>query len=115
MSQDRATIANWEQDKKRYLAQISGVIVKRMELVGEYTAEQARTRAPKWRGILRSDITYNVSVKGLEIECRVGAKKRAYWGYFAELGTKRQAAHPWLRPSVWGNAQEILRILREGR
>jgi len=102
---------NWEQAKKRYLAQIAGQVAANMDAAAGYAAEQARALVPVRRGILKSDITHVVTAKGNVIEGIVGVKKRAFWGRFIELGTSKMGAHPFLRPAVFGNARKIIEIL----
>jgi HK97 gp10 family phage protein len=87
-------------------------IAENMDRAAGFAAQQAKAAAPVDRGILRSDIAYHV-VHGRHdvIEGIVGVRKRAFWAWFVELGTVNMAARPFLRPSVFGNAAEIMRLL----
>jgi HK97 gp10 family phage protein len=41
----------------------------------------------------------------------VGVGKKAFYARFHELGTSKMAAHPFLRPAVFENEAEIMRLL----
>ncbi|HUW11703.1 MAG TPA: HK97-gp10 family putative phage morphogenesis protein [Anaerolineae bacterium] len=110
----KVVFKDWEQGKQRVLAAVSGRLVQNMDKACEYAEGQAQANAPVWRGVLKSDITHTVTVKANIIQGVIGVKKKAYWGWFQEVGTAHHAAHPFLRPAVFGNAQEILRLLRGG-
>lgn len=111
----KVTFPDWEARKKKYLAKVSGQIVVNLDEVGQFVVEQARNRAPVGTGRLRDSITYIVEVKDGRPRAVVGAPKREFYAIYQELGTKSQPAHPFLRPAVYENAKEIVRILREGR
>ena len=106
------TIRGWEEGKRKLRARLAGNLLQRMDEVGGYVEQEAKNRAPVWRGILKSDITYVVTARDDMIETILGVRKRAFWARFVERGTKRQAAHPFLRPAVFDNAATILRIIR---
>jgi HK97 gp10 family phage protein len=98
----------WNADK--FKAKMSAKVIDGMDRVGQFCAERASADAPVDRGILRSDITYKVEAHGEAVEAIVGAKRRSFWAWFQELGTRKMAAHPFLRPAVFGNAKEIMRL-----
>ena len=103
-------IKEWNQ--KKVLAAISGRVVQNMDRACQFAEEQARARAPVRRGILRSHITHQVRARGTTVEGRVGVIRKAFWGWFHEMGTSKMPAHPFLRPAVFGNARRIVRILQ---
>lgn len=105
-------IKEWNQ--KKVIAEISGRVVQNMDRAGAFAAKQARGKAPVRRGILRRHITHEVEVRGNVVEGRVGVLRKAFWGWFQELGTAHMAAHPFLRPAVFGNARRIVRIIQGG-
>lgn len=111
----KVTFPNWDAYKKRWLAKISGQVVVNLDEVGRFVVEQAKGLAPVGTGRLRDSITYIIEVKDGRPRCVVGAPKREFYAIYQELGTKSQPAHPFLRPAVYQNAKEIIRILREGR
>jgi len=109
---NKVTFTDW--DTRRVLAMVGGKLVDNMDRACQYAESQAQANAPVMRGVLKSDITHTVSARANIIEGIVGVKKEAYWGWFQEVGTQHHAAHPFLRPAVFGNAAAILRILRGG-
>lgn len=102
------------------LASLTGAYRRRMEAVGELVAKDAQRRAPrspgaghaKGGGHAADTVTYQVSVEDGAIEARVGATKAGWYLVFAETGTSKQKASPWLRPAVDANRGEIARILK---
>jgi HK97 gp10 family phage protein len=98
----------WNADKVK--RGISAKAIDGMDRVGQFCAERASANAPVDRGILRSDVTYKVEPHGEAVETIVGAKRRSFWAWFVELGTRKMAAQPFLRPAVFGNAAEIMRL-----
>jgi HK97 gp10 family phage protein len=98
----------WNADK--FKAKMSAKVIDGMDRVGQFCAERASADAPVDWGILRSDITYKVEAHGEAVEAIVGAKRRSFWAWFVELGTVKMAQRPFLRPAVFGNAKEIMRL-----
>lgn len=88
-------------------------------MAGAKVIEQAaKSKAPVKTGRLRRSIT--VEIKDKEdnfITVRVGPGKEGFYGRFVELGTKKMAAKPFLRPAFDENVQEarkeIRRVLKE--
>lgn len=106
-------IREWNADKVR--AMVSGKLVQNMDRACQFAEDQAAARVPVRTGITRDDITHEVSARGNTIEGRVGVKRgKSFYAFFVEMGTRKMAAKPFLRPAVFGNAAEILRILRGG-
>lgn len=103
-------ITQW--NAREVKAQISGDVAANMDSVCQFVRDQARGRAPTLTGLLASSIDYELSAGGETVSGRVGVKKgRAFYGWFHEVGTRKMAAHPFLRPAVWENVAEILRRL----
>lgn len=98
----------WNADK--FKAKMSAKVLDGMDRVGQFCAERAAANAPVYRGTLRASVTYKVEAHGEAVEAIVGAGRKAFWAWFQELGTSKMAAHPWLRPAVFGNAKEIMRL-----
>jgi len=109
-------LLGFTEGKRRVLAAVSGRVVANMERACVFAAGEARNRAPvsQRAGVrhMREDITHQVTARGLIVEGVVGVRARSYWAWFVERGTSKMAAHPFLRPAVFGNAQRILAILR---
>ena len=106
-------VKDW--DTKKLINHVSGQLLSGMDAACSFAAEEARARAPRAGGTLQDEIDYEVKPKRNVITGYVGVKKgKAYYGYFQELGTRFHAAHPFLRPAVFDNADEIVRLLTEG-
>ena len=86
------------------------------DAVGTFVAGRASQLAPKRTGALAAAIEYVVTRSGWDVEIVVGVPKasKAFWAKFQELGTRKMAAHPFLRPAVEQNAAEIVRLLTGG-
>ncbi len=108
-----------EWNDKRVLAQIEDWVVSGMEAACEFAARRAEGYAPQRTGKLRRDIayTYKITAKNQDITGYIGVqkgKKRAFYAYFVEYGTRKMAARPFLRPAVFNHAQEIVRLVARG-
>ena len=102
-------------DAKRLKARIAGHVVNGMEKACQFAEAQAEAKAPRRRGILTVEIAHAVKAHGDEVVGYVGVKKgRAFYGYFQELGTRKAAAHPFLRPAVFEHPAVIVRLIAEG-
>jgi len=97
----------WNADK--FKQGISAKVLDGMDRVGQFCAERASANAPVYRGTLRASVTYKVEAHGEAVEAIVGVGRKAFWAWFQELGTRKMAAQPFLRPAVFGNAAEIMR------
>ncbi len=134
-------IRQWEQ--KKFVAAMSGRVAQGMEAACEFAAGQARAKVPRQTGRLADAVGYQVTAHGNTVQGAIGVtkrSKRAFIGYFVELGTsghrleprQRRALtmgretvrawaehpgtrpHPFLRPAVFGNAREIVRLIASG-
>ena len=103
-------IKEWNQ--KKVIAAISGRVVQNMDRACQFAEEQAWAKAPVRRGILRALTRHDVKARGDVVEGRVGVLRKAFWGWFQEMGTAKMPATPFLRPAVFGNAKRIVQIIR---
>lgn len=104
-------IKEWHQ--RELLAKVSGDVANNMYQACEFAAQKARALAPRRTGrLIRGiDIVVEMTARANTIEGIVGVHKRVFWAIFQERGTRHHPAHPFLRPAVFGNAREILRIV----
>jgi len=106
-------VKDW--DSKALIASVSGRLINGMDKACSFAAEQARAKAPKKTGLLKSEIDYEVRPEGNSIVGYIGVKKdKAFYGLWRELGTSKMPAHPFLRPAVFENADQIVKLLTEG-
>ncbi len=109
-------IVQWNQAK--FLAQVSGRVADNMYRACQFAAAEAKSRAPRRTGLLEAgiDTAVEVTARGQEITGWVGVRKGGkgkdpFYAYFQEVGTSHHAAHPFLRPAVFGNARRIVEIV----
>jgi len=106
-----------EWHKKEFMAKVSGKVADNLYRACQFAADQARARAPRGatgRLIANVDIDVEVTARDEVIEGRVGVRKKIYYAWFIEMGTSKMAARPFLRPAVFENAQEIVRLIQGG-
>lgn len=113
-----------EAVKKQVLAELS----ENAEIVGMFVETEARRRldaikkpsndrAVAYRRFLsRWVLTHTIKTTERSVEIRVGMRRRSekgggHHGYYIETGSKTAAAQPYLRPAVFHNAREIVRLL----
>jgi HK97 gp10 family phage protein len=99
---------------QRVKAAIAGEVVANMYDACLFVADRAKELAPRRGGqlIAEIDIAIDVGARGNVVEGRVGVKRgKAFYARFMEMGTRFIAAHPFLRPAVFNNAREIVRII----
>jgi len=104
------------------------ILRKALRQGGNVLLKKARANAPVKSGVLRRSIKLRVDLRGtpaaiitVRIPPKSGiqkAKLGPYYGSFLELGTRKMAAHPFLRPafdSVNGDALEkFIETLNDG-
>lgn len=107
-------VQDW--DTRAFKAELAANLAAGIERALEFAADQARSKAPVRRGIMRGDIaTTPVEARGNIIEGYVGVKRgKAFYALWVERGRRKARARPFLRPAVFGNAREILRIVLGG-
>ena len=94
------------------------------EIVGKFVEEEARRRlyaitdptwGEKYRRLIVGRLLTNVverEAKSVVITVGVrGGEKGRYYGFYIETGTRKQPAHPFLRPAVFDNARQIVALL----
>lgn len=118
-------ITRWEPANVKTMA--LEVIMSRAEDVGKFVETEARRRLDaiinpdtkrdrNYRSYLSSFILTNVVEKGeKEVVIRVGMKigkdGQTHHGFYIETGSSTAEAHPYLRPAVFNNEREIVRML----
>lgn len=93
-------------------------------IVGKFVQTEARRRLyaitdPEWgeryrRLIVGRLLTFVVTREPKAVVITVGVAagpKGRHHGFWIEVGTRRQPAHPYLRPAVFDNAREIVALL----
>ena len=118
-----SAVKEWNQQK--ILAEVSGRLLNGMDRACSFAAEQARAKARRRTGKMAELVDYEVVPVGDDVEGRIGSNMgsvsglgantgEAFYWYFIELGTKRMPAYPFVRPAVYDNAEEIVRLIGEG-
>ena len=68
----------------------------------------AKSKVPTRTGALKRGIAQRVSVKASgKAEAIIGFDRKQFYGRFAELGTSKMAARPFLRPALDESQQKI--------
>jgi len=93
-------------------------------IVGKFVETEARRRLyaisdPEWgekyrRLIVGRLLTFVVKREPKAVVITVGVAggpKGRHHGFWIEIGTRKQPAHPYLRPAVFDNAREIVALL----
>lgn len=96
------------------MAELSAELVRGMDAACAFAADRAAAKAPVATGLTKRDVSYEVRTDGLDVIGRVGVRKgrgHAWYAAFLEFGTSKLAAQPWLRPAVWQNRKQIMRLL----
>ncbi len=114
-------VIDWNADK--VLREVSGRVINGMDKACKFAAGQAKSKARKRTGTLVKNIDYEVIPKGNDVVGYIGVRKggalgsnqgEAFYGYFQELGTKKMRASPFLRPAVFSNGDQIVKLISEG-
>ncbi len=110
-------ITSW--NKRKLIGEISGRVIQNMDVACQLVRGYAQANAPVRTGKMKGKIAVETEIvaRGQVIEGRVGVLKDndVFYARFVELGTKRTAAHPFLRPAVFDHGREIRRIIETGR
>ena len=99
---------------QRVKAHIAGGVVQNMETACVFVVSRAKELAPHRTGLVISEIDFTVEIRarGNMVEGIVGVRRgEAFYARFLEFGTLYMAERPFLRPAVFNNAREIVRIL----
>lgn len=115
-------VTKWHPERVR--AAVLDELQANAEIAGKFVETEARRRLqvitePAWgekyrRLIVGRKLTFVVDrePKAMVITVGVaGGEKGRYYGFYIETGTRRQAAHPYLRPAVFDNRREIVALL----
>jgi len=117
-------ITKWHPEKVRQAAVAE--LERNGATVGKFVESEARRRLyaitdPEWgeryrRMIVGRLLTFVVTraADGKAVVITVGVAagpKGRHHGFWIEVGTRRQPAHPYLRPAVFDNAREIVALL----
>ena len=106
-------------------------VQRNAEIVGAFVESEARRRldaikqpgnkrAVAYRAFLSRYMLTNVVTRtAKEVVVRVGMKTRSQkggdrLGFYIETGSRLAPAHPYLRPAVFDNAREIVKLLTGG-
>ena len=114
--------AQLEQRLRELPASVSGTVLRK---ILRRAAEPVRARmsemAPHRPG--PPDLRDRIVISGAggdddfdmgDIAVAIGPSKSAFWGYFQEFGTSRQAARPFARPAFDASHQAALTEIGEG-
>ena len=71
-----------------------------LDRVGELIANDARDAAPKRTGAMADSITHEIVRDSGGLSVRVSWDSEHFYGIFAELGTSKETARPFLRPAA---------------
>jgi HK97 gp10 family phage protein len=115
-------ITQWHPERVREAA--LDELQANAEIVGKFVEEDARRRLyaiaePEWgekyRRLIVGRLLTNVverEPKAIVITVGVaGGKKGRHYGFYIETGTRKQPAHPFLRPAVFDNGRKIVALL----
>ena len=104
-------LVEWDAAKLKHkiLAKSAEGMVRVCEFV--VAKAKATTAFQDRSGKLREAITYKLEVQENAVEGIVGVGHGAFYARFKELGTSKMAATPFLRPAVFENEAEIMRLL----
>lgn len=98
------------------------------EIVGEFVETEARRRLDaiqkpdNWKAVnyrrflSKWMLTHTVETTAKEIVIRVGMRRRSetggdHHGFYIETGSRKAPAHPYLRPAVFDNGDQIVTLL----
>ena len=112
-------------------AAVKSQLVENGEIVGKFVENDARRRldaitkpdnrkAVRWRALLSKWVLTNtVEEEQDAVVISVGMKRGPKSGgntrgFYVEIGSKSAPAHPYLRPAVFQNMREIVKLLTGG-
>jgi hypothetical protein len=122
-----ATITEWNQ--REVIEAVASDVEEKLTMAGQLVEGKARTnltrvKIPEWGRKYRwalafTTLTSFVQRKGKTIEAHIGmgqyspftGKVSSHYGFYIEMGSSKFSAHPWLRPALLQNVQNIRRIL----
>ncbi len=88
----------------------------------EVIADEARALAPVDTGFLKAHIVVadqppsvlSSQISAGEISVYIGPTSEAFYGFYDEFGTSKQAAHPFMRPAVDTKGEQALGVVAAG-
>ena len=118
-------IVTWNQQQA--IGIISGKVLSGMDKACQFVQGKAKAAAPKRTGRGASHIEYSVKVWGNTVEGKVGFEPRSsgFYLWILEVGASNRhtkkgayrgsvAARPFLRPAVFNNGAQIVRLIAGG-
>ena len=109
-------IREWK--KREFIERVTDQLVPRMAAAGQFVQEQAALRALENTGLTKADFEFEVRVKPLMVEVRIGiplGRGHAFYWWYHEVGTSTGIpSSPALRPAVFNNRAAIVRIVKGG-
>ena len=121
------TITEWNQ--REVFEAVASDVEEKLAMAGELVEGKARTnltrvKIPEWGRKYRwalafTTLTSFVERQGNTIEAHIGMQtyspkfgtQSLHFGFYIETGSSKFAAHPWLRPALLHNLNNIRRIL----
>ena len=98
----------------RCIDALSDAVEEALGLIGDKAVEYAKGTVPVRTGNLRDSIDSTVTNEGgMQSAVIFVDYDRADYGEYVELGTSRQAAQPYLRPSVMDHTSEYMQMLTQ--
>lgn len=97
--------ATWKDNSSACISEISNAVRAALGDIGEKSVGYAQEVVPVDTGALRDSLGYEASDN--EVTIYAGQPYSSY----VELGTSRQAAQPYLRPSVMNHTDEYKSII----
>lgn len=84
-------------------------LLQAVEAGADVLEPDMRARAARRTGQLAASIeTKSRIVKPTRAETSTGPSKKAWYGKFIELGTRKRPARPFMRPALFKNRQKII-------
>lgn len=108
-------LAELERDLQRVERRLQGRVVRNAARAGAVLIRRkAKSLAPRATGQLVKDIVLRTKREpNGDIVARVGVKPLSFYGMFAEFGTSRQAARPWLRPAFDSQREQVAKAIQD--
>lgn len=96
-----------QDNSDKVLGLAGSASLEALEKIGMRAETHAKEYAPVDTGRLRNSITYEVNESEMDVE--IGSEVE--YAVFQELGTRKMAAHPFLKPAVINHTSEYKQIL----
>lgn len=118
-----SVIREWRQ--REVIGEIAAQVESDLEVAAKVVEVDARRRLlaihdPEWgRGYRKLlalfRLTSFVERDGTTVEAGIGmtGRKEGWLGFYIEVGSRTAPAHPWLRPALLTNLENILTLLGE--